>query len=100
VAVKTHRAEDHEDEHDAQAEAEVADAIDEEGFFGRLARGWLIVVVADEQVGAEADAFPAEIEQDEVVGHDQDGHGEYEEAEVGEEAEIAAFAFHVAGGED
>ena len=93
-------AEGQEAEHDAQAEPEVADAVDEERLLGRLAGGGLVVVVADQQVGAEADAFPPEVEHDEVIAHDQAGHHEDEQPEVGEEAEVPLLALHVPGGED
>ena len=88
------------DEEDADGEAEVADAVDDEGLFGGGDGGGFLKVVADEEVAGEADAFPAQVEEDEVVGHDEAGHEEDEEGEVGEEAEVAIVAFHVPGGVD
>ena len=89
VAEIADRPERQEAEHDAEAEAEVADAVDEERLLRRLAGGGLFVVVADQQIRAEADAFPAQVEHDEVLAHHQDGHHEDEQAEISEEAEIS-----------
>jgi len=63
---------------DAECEAKVADAVDDERFFGGGDGFWFFVEVSDEEVGAEPDAFPAEVEHEEVVAHDQAGHGEDE----------------------
>ena len=52
-----------------------------------LASG-LLVPEADQQVGGEADAFPAEEHLQEVVGRHQHQHGEGEERQVGEEARL------------
>jgi hypothetical protein len=93
-------AEDEKTEHDAKSETKIADAIDEECFLGRFAGGGFFVVVTDQEIRAEADAFPAQVQHDQVVAHDQAGHGEDEEAEISEEAEVSRFAFHVTGGED
>ena len=57
-------------------------------------------IETDEQVAAEADAFPSNEEQDVVRGHHQDEHEEHEQIEVGEETVVAAFVRHVAGGVD
>ncbi len=88
------------DEEDADGEAEVADAVGDEGFFGGGDCGGARVVVADEEVGGESDAFPAEVEEDEVIAHDEEGHEEDEDGEVGEESPVAVVTFHVAGGVD
>ena len=86
-----------EEEHGEQ-EAEVADAVDDEGFLAGVGGGVFLEVEADEQVGGETDALPADEEEEEVFGQDQDGHEEHEEVEVGEEAPVALFVRHVAGG--
>ena len=83
------RPEGDEDGHDAEDEAEVADAVDDEGLL-RGGDGLLALVeVADQQVRAEAHALPAEEGQEEVVAHDQACHREDEEVEGGEEAAVA-----------
>ena len=58
--VEGDRTRQHEDEEDAEREAEVADAVDDEGLDGGGAGRRLFVPEADQQVGGEADAFPAE----------------------------------------
>ena len=84
-----------EKEHREQ-EAEVADAVDDEGFFAGVGGGVLLEVEADEQVRGETDALPADEQQQEVVGEHQHQHEEHEEVEVGEEAPVALFVRHVA----
>ena len=86
-------------EHGEQ-EAEVANAVDDEGFFAGVGGGVVREVEADEQVGGEADAFPADEQQQEVLGEDQGQHEEHEEVQVGEEAPVAFFVRHVADGVD
>ncbi len=85
---------------DAEREAEVADAVDDEGLDGRRVGLGLGVPEADQQVGEEADALPAEEHLHEVVGRHQHQHGEGEAAEVGEEARAAVVLLHVADGVD
>ena len=93
-------AEHAEEAEDAEREAEVADAVDDEGLdgggVGRRAR----VPEADQQVGGEADAFPAEEQLQEVVARHQHQHGEGEQREIGEEARAAVVVVHVADGVD
>ena len=48
--------------------------------------GQLLVPEADQRVGAEADAFPADEHQQQVVAQHQRQHREGEEVQVGEEA--------------
>ena len=52
-----------EDAEDAEQEAEVADPVDDERLLAGGGRELLVVVVADQQVRAEADALPADEEQ-------------------------------------
>ena len=55
-------------------------------------------VKSDEQVAARAHAFPADEEQQEIIREHQHQHGKHEEIQVAEEAVVAAFVRHVAGG--
>ncbi len=57
-------------------------------------------VESNEQVAARADAFPADEEQQEIIGKNQHQHGEHEKIQVAEEAVVTAFVSHVAGGID
>ena len=94
--VEIDRTEDEEAAEDAEREAEVTHAVDDEGLdgggVGTLAR----VPEADEQVGRKAHAFPAEEHLHEVVGRHQHEHGEGEEREIGEEARLVLVVAHVA----
>ena len=94
------RAEVGEQKEDANEEAEVADAVDDEGFLAGGDGGVALEVEADEQIGGETDALPADEHHEDVAGEDQDGHEEEEEVEVAEVARVALFVGHVADGVD
>ena len=79
---------------------EVADAVDDERLLGGVPGRAAAEVVADQEVGAEADRFPEDEEHQQVVCQHQHQHREDEEGEVGEEAVEAAVAVHVADGVD
>jgi hypothetical protein len=49
-----------------------------------------VVPEADEQVGRQADALPADVEQHVVVGEDEQEHRGDEQVEVGEEPAAVA----------
>ena len=55
------------------------------GVVGRSA----VVPEADQQVGEEADPFPAEKQLNEIIGRDQGQHEKGEQAEIGHEARNA-----------
>ncbi len=97
-SLKIQRAERAEQQEHPQHEAEIADAVDDERLLARIRRGFLQEVETDEQVAAQAHAFPADEEQHEIGGENQNQHEEHEEIQVGEEAVVAAFVRHVAGG--
>ena len=78
------------EEEDADHEAEVADAVGKEGFFGGICGGVFMIPMTDEEVGTESDEFPEDEGHDEVRGEDDAGHGEHEE---GESAEVAGLGF-------
>ena len=80
------RVEQREHGEDAEREAEIADAVDDEGLDGGRVRRRLVIPEADQEIGGEPHALPAEEELDEIVGRDQREHGEGEEREIGEEA--------------
>src|SRR6516164_8850888 len=58
------------------------------------------VVKADQQVAAQPHAFPTHKEQSVVGCQDQEQHEKHEQIHVREEAEVALFMRHVAGGVD
>ena len=81
---------------DAEREAEIADAVDDEGLDRRGVGRRPLVPEADQQIGGEADAFPAEEHLDEIVGRHQHQHGEGEQRQIGEEARPVRVVRHVA----
>ena len=60
-----------------------------------LAEGF-VIPEADQQIGGEADAFPAEEHLDEVVGGHQHQHREGEQRQIGEEARLVRVLLHIA----
>ncbi len=94
------RAEVGDEEKHGEQKAEVADAVDDKGFLAGVGGGVALEVEADQQVGGKADALPADEEQEEAGGKDEDQHEEHEEVEVGEEAPVPLFVRHVADGVD
>ena len=64
--------------------ADIADAVDDKRFLGRIRRRLLLKEKADQQVGTEADPFPADKQHQQVVPHDQQQHEEDKEVQVGE----------------
>ncbi len=89
-------AERNEDQHDRQAQSDVADAVHDEGLLGRSSRTRLVLPEADEQVGRQAHALPADVEQEVVVSEDEQEHGSDEEVEVAEELPLVRIVLHVA----
>ena len=96
-------AEGPEDEEHRHQQAEVTDAVDDKGFAGGVAvfpafGRFFVPPEADQQKGAEADAFPADEHHQEVVGGDQDEHEGQEHIKIGEEARRPFVAVHIAAG--
>ncbi len=85
---------------DADHETDIAGAGGDERLLGGLGGGALLPIEADEQERADADQFPADEEQEQVVAHDEHEHGGGEELEEGEEPVVARLTLHVADGED
>ncbi len=99
-AAVAQRAERAEEQEDGDHQAEVADDVDDKGFAGggdgRRAR----VPEADQQKRGQADAGPADQQEQEVVGRHQQRHRKDEEVQEGEEAPVAGVVRHVANGVD
>ncbi len=91
-----HALETPEQQQHADQEAEVADAIDDEGLVARRRVGQVAEPEADQQIGTEPDALPADEHQQQVVAEHQQQHREAEQVHVGEEAPDAVVALHVA----
>ena len=96
-----HRREVHavvhvEDGEDAQREAEIADPVDHEGLEGGVVGAGPVEPEADQQVGGDTDAFPAEEHLDEIVRRHQRQHREGEERDIGEEPRLVRVMRHIA----
>ena len=83
-----------------QRESEIADAVHDECLVAGVGGELLVEVEPDQQVAAQAHAFPPDEQHQVVGGQHQHQHEEHEEVQVGEEAVIAAFVRHVADGVD
>ena len=85
---------------DAEEEADIADARDEEGFFRGGRGGGVRVPEADEEIGSEADDLPAHEEKQKTVRDDDAKHGAGEKGEEAEEAREVFVVLHVADAVD
>ena len=90
----------HEQDQHAEQEPEVAHAVHDERLLPRLGGSRPLVPEADQQVRAQAHAFPAHEHEQEVVGQHQREHREHEQVEVQEEPAERGIVRHVAGGVD
>ncbi len=96
--VEIDAADQHEDRENAEREAEVADAVDDEGLDRGGVGFGLVIPEADQQIAREADALPAEEQLHQIVGRHQHQHGEGEHRQIAEEARPVGVLFHVADG--
>jgi len=87
-----------EEEEEAEHEAEVADAVHDEGLVAGRRVVELLVPEADQRPRAEADTLPADEHEEQVVAEDERQHGEGEQVEIREEAPERRVVVHVAGG--
>ena len=85
---------------DAEQKTEVADAVDDEGFFRGVGRGLLFVIMVDEQPGAETDELPENENHEQIVGEHDAEHRKHEDRQAAEEACARLVVVHVAERED
>src|ERR1700678_3721196 len=97
---KAERAEGGEHEENSDEKTEIADAVDDEGFFASGGRGAALEIKPDEQIRCETDTLPADKHEKEVAGEDQDDHEKEEQIEEAEVARVTWLAAHVAEGVD
>ena len=74
-----------------EQKAEVADAVKDERFLAGVRSRLTQVVKADQQVGGESHALPADEQEQEVLRQHQRQHEEHEQVEVGEVAPVSVF---------
>src|SRR5580700_1128821 len=80
-----------------QQKSSVADAVHDERFVGCGAGAGTMEIESNQQIRAQAHAFPAYEHQHVIVREDEREHGKHEEVEVSEETVIPALVRHVAG---
>ena len=95
---KVKRAEIDNNEKNPDQETKIANAVDDECLLARGGRGVALEVETDQQVGGEADAFPAHEHEQHIARQDQDRHEEEEQVEEAEIPRVALFMSHVADG--
>src|SRR5688500_15497263 len=84
----------------SQDKAKVADAVDDEGLVAGDGVVGILVPKADQKIGAEADALPADEQQQQVVGHDQHEHEEDKEIQIDEKTRHPFVVPHISDGID
>jgi len=80
---------------DGEEKAEIADAVDDEGLLARGRAPLLVIVVADQEVGAQPDALPADKHDRKIRAENKHQHGEHEQIEIGEVAGVPGIGFRV-----
>src|SRR5258706_2808297 len=80
--------------------ARIPNAIHDERLFPRIRSRLFQKIETDQQVAAQADAFPSHEHEQHVVRQDQRQHGEHKEVHVAEEAVVPAFVRNVPDGVD
>ena len=94
------RAVEREAHRDAEDEAKVAHAVDDERLLRRGGGVVLVEVVRDQHVRAEAHEFPVDERHEQVVGDDDSQDGEHEDRETGEETAAGRILLHVTDGKE
>jgi hypothetical protein len=94
--VERDRSEQGEHPEHTQQETEIPDPVDDKGFHRRGIGGRLLVPETDQQIGGDADTFPAEKHLQQIVRGHQHQHREGEQRQVGEEPRAVRIVMHVA----
>ncbi|MPM40358.1 hypothetical protein SDC9_86998 [bioreactor metagenome] len=90
------RTEQRDHQHQRDRHRHVTDPVHHERLGGGLRRPWPLLPEADQQVGRQTDALPAEEQQQVVVRQHQDQHRRDEQVQVGEEPAPVGVVGHVA----
>ncbi len=92
--------ETYEEREDTEEKAVIADPVDDKCLLARVGRGIFPEPEADQEVRAEAHAFPPDEHEKEIVRGHEDQHHEDKEIEVREVAGVAFVTVHVSNGID
>ncbi len=87
-----------EEQKQPQQETEIADAVYPKRLIAGIGGGFLQEPESDEQIAAQADAFPSHEEHQVVRRQHQREHEKHEQIEIGEESAIAGIVGHVTDG--
>jgi hypothetical protein len=79
-------------------ESEIADAVHPERLISGIRRRLLQEVESNQQVAAQADAFPPDKQQQVICRKNQHEHEKHEQVEVGKKPAIPRIVVHVTGG--
>src|SRR5438105_3036779 len=88
------------DEKHSNQKSEIADAVNDEGFFAGIGGGIFEKEKSDEQIRGQAHALPAHEQQQIARSQHQREHEEHEQVEITEKAIVAALVLHVSDGVD
>ena len=88
--------EDPEGQAKPQHEEQIAHAIDDEGLHRRRTGAFLFIPIANQQIGGEANAFPAKEQLHQIIRRYQHQHHKGEQRQIGEEARRGRVMRHVA----
>jgi hypothetical protein len=86
------------DDEQADRQRRISNASDDERLLRRRAVLGVPIPETDQQVTAEADAFPSHIEKKQIVGEDQGHHGGHKQIHVGKESAVSLIAGHITRG--
>ena len=96
--VVVQRPEDIPRQQETDQEANVADAVRQEGFDGGRGCRLTLEPEPNQEVRAETDGFPEDEQDQQVVRHHEHDHREDEQRQIGEEPPKAGIVVHVSNG--
>src|ERR1035437_4923270 len=82
----------------AENESSIADAVHDERLVGSGRSRVAMKVKANQQIRAQAHAFPSHKQKHVVIRQDERKHREHEQVQVSKEAVVTAFVRHVSDG--
>jgi hypothetical protein len=88
-------AEGEEDHEHTDSETEVSEPVYDERLLAGVSGRLLVEVISDQEVRAETDTLPAEIQLEEVVPHNEHQHTEGKKIQIREKPVIAGIPVHI-----